>query len=142
MAKRFETSAPVTPGYNPGMRTAPFLFVISALACHTGSSNTMAGAAVMTTLALGSSAASRAAGGCYAVCQQGETCNEKNGLCEALPCRGKCNASETCEEGFFGIKCVPGPALSVTAGTAAPASAKEPPPKQNDKPQVPDAAKP
>ena len=68
---------------------------------------------IMTSLALGSSAANRAAGGCYAVCQQGEACNEKTGLCEALPCRGKCLPTESCEEGFFGVKCVPGAALSV-----------------------------
>ena len=107
----------------------------------------MAGAAVMTSLALGASAANRAAGGCYAVCQQGEACNEKTGWCEALHCRGKCRADESCEEGFFGIKCVPGPALSVSS-QSVPASTT-PPPKDSEKdksqapkPSVPDAAMP
>ena len=125
------------------MRSLSVLCVLAALACHTGSSNTVAGAAIMTTLALGSSAASRASGGCWAVCQQGEQCNEKTGLCEALPCRGLCNEGETCEEGFFGVKCLP------VAGLAISASQLEPPPPppiedgaQKLKPQVPDAAKP
>jgi len=105
----------------------------------------MAGAQAATNLALGlgASAISRSMGGCYAVCQQGETCNEKNGLCEALPCRGKCRADESCEEGFFGLKCIPGPALSISTSTAVPAKATEPEkPPAKDKPQVPDAAKP
>src|SRR6267143_4598789 len=63
------------------MRSLSLLCVLTALSCHTGSSNTAAGAVIMTTLALGSSAASRASGGCWAVCQQGERCNEKTGLC-------------------------------------------------------------
>jgi hypothetical protein len=120
------------------MRFLPLLFV---LACHTGSSNTWAGAAVMTTLAAGSSAANRAAGGCYAVCQQGETCNGETGLCEALPCRGKCKAGETCEEGFFGIKCIEAPALSATAKKSTPPP-PPPPPDEPEKPKIPDAAKP
>src|SRR5205814_5305634 len=124
-----------------------FLVAVLALAlvsCHTGSSNTMAGAAIMSSFALGASAANRAAGGCYAVCQQGERCNEKNGLCEALPCRGLCRGDESCEEGFFGVKCIPGPALSVTS-SPVPASVKLPPPppaKDKYKPQVPDSPKP
>src|SRR5438067_10034082 len=121
-----------------------FLVAVLALAlvsCHTGSSNTMAGAAIMSSFALGASAANRAAGGCYAVCQQGERCNEKNGLCEALPCRGLCRADESCEEGFFGVKCLPGPALSVSSSTV-PATTRPAPAKDKDKPQVPDAAKP
>jgi hypothetical protein len=130
------------------MRFVALACACAAISCHTGSSNTMVGAAVMTSLALGSSAAVRAAGGCYAVCQQGEQCNPKNGLCETLPCRGQCRADESCEEGFFGIKCVPGPALSVSSG-AVPASTSLPPPppppaeeKNDEKRSVPKAAMP
>ena len=126
------------------MRVLALTFAILALSCHTGSSNGIVAAEALTNLAfgVGASAVSRASGGCYAVCQQGESCNEKTGLCEPLPCRGRCNASETCEEGFFGVKCVPGPALSITTGAAVPASTVPPPPKDKDKPPVPDAAKP
>jgi hypothetical protein len=125
------------------MRSLGLLCVLSVLSCHTGSSNTVAGAIIMTTLALGSSAMSRSSGGCWAVCQQGERCNEKTGLCEALPCRGLCNQGETCDEGFLGVKCLP------VAGLAISASQLEPPPPppvedgaQKRKPQIPDAAKP
>lgn len=129
------------------MRTLTLLTTLLALSCHTGTSNTISGAVVMSTVALGASGANRAAGGCYAVCQQGERCNEKTGLCEVLPCRGLCAPGESCEEGFFGVKCLPGASLAVSA------SKQEPPPPPPDdikakeaapgaKPTVPDAAKP
>ena len=120
------------------------LLACALTACHTGSSNTLVGAAVMSSLALGSSAVSRANGGCYAVCQQGESCNTKTGSCDPLPCRGQCRADESCEEGFFGIKCVPGPALSVSS-RSVPANTAPAPLKEKSgaaRPQVPGAAKP
>ncbi len=83
--------------------------------CHTGSANTMAGAGVMTGLALGASAASRASGGCYAVCTNGTTCNPRTGWCEALPCRGRCSPDEHCEQTFAESKCVPGGTTGVTS---------------------------
>jgi hypothetical protein len=76
--------------------------------CHTGSVNTLAGASVTTGLALGASAANRAAGGCYAICTNGTSCNPRTGLCEVLPCRGRCASDEHCEETFAETKCVPG----------------------------------
>src|SRR5260221_6176198 len=114
---------------------------------QTDSASPASGAAIMTALALGSSAVSRSQGGCYAVCQQGETCNEKTGWCEPLPCRGQCRADESCEEGFFGIKCVPGGAITgVTSPAAAPAPAKSVPAPEaspdKDKRPGPAAAKP
>ena len=124
------------------MRFLALLAATMCLSCHTGSSSTMAGALIMTPLALGASAVSRAQGGCYAVCQQGERCNEKTGYCEALPCRGLCSASETCEEGFFGVKCLPGAALAVTAGTAPAPKPVPVPAAPAEKPKVPEAASP
>src|SRR5438094_677170 len=55
---------------------------VLALSCHASSYNA-AGAAANLAIGLGASAVSRANGGCYAVCQQGEQCNEKTGLGEA-----------------------------------------------------------
>lgn len=132
------------------MRILAPLSALALLACHTGSSNTIAGAVLTSSVALAASGANRAAGGCYAVCQQGETCNEKTGLCEVLPCRGLCGPGESCEETFFGVKCLPGPSLSVTASkreppAPAPAEEKAAKAKGGDagaKPAVPDAAKP
>ncbi len=103
--------------------------------CH-ANTNSLAGAAVMTSLAVGASVISRASGGCYAVCQQGEQCNSRNGLCETLPCRGQCPATQTCEETFLGIKCLDGTPLSAQSKTV-PASAKSPAP-----PSAPEEAAP
>jgi len=129
------------------MRTLALLSMLAALSCHTGSSNTIGGAVVTSSIALAASGANRAAGGCYAVCQQGERCNEKTGLCEVLPCRGLCAPGEACEEGFFGVKCLPGASLSVStskqeAPPPPPADVKQPQAAPGEKPQVPDAAKP
>src|SRR2546423_13665661 len=98
------------------MRPLLALLALTLMSCHTGSSNTMAGAAVMTTLALGASAANRASGGCYAVCQQGESCNEKTGLWETPPRRGRGQAAEACGGGFFRGQGGPGPALPGPTG--------------------------
>jgi hypothetical protein len=84
--------------------------------------STGAGAATATAVALAASAGSRALGGCYAICQQGEVCNAHSGLCETLPCHGLCAGGEKCDEGFFGDKCVQDDGLSATTAKAAPAS--------------------
>jgi len=76
--------------------------------CTTGSSNTMAGAAATSAVAIGAAMGSRAAGGCFAVCTAGTACNPANGLCEPIPCRGECAANEHCEQTFSGAKCVAG----------------------------------
>ena len=132
------------------MRAFALFAALASASCHTGSYSA-AGAAANLAIGLSASAISRASGGCYAVCQQGEQCNEKTGLCESLPCKGKCLADETCEETFLGVKCMPGTPLSVSSSSVAPAKATLPeapaakpkdqqPPK--DKQPVPDAAKP
>jgi len=121
------------------MRALTLVVAVAALSCHSTTSSAV-GAAVMTPLAIGASAANRAAGGCYAVCQQGERCNPKNGLCEEIPCRGECSASETCEKGFWGDKCVATPPLAVSAKANAPPAPPSPPPEPAEKKEVPPAA--
>jgi hypothetical protein len=54
-------------------------------------------AAVMTSLAVGASAAQRASGGCYANCPPGTVCNPGTGLCDTQPCHNRCSAEETCD---------------------------------------------
>jgi hypothetical protein len=98
------------------------LCALLAFGCTTGSSNTMLGAATMTTLAAGAAVANRASGGCVAVCTNGTACNPKTGLCERQPCRGECGVGERCEENFIGHKCVPGAAPG-DVSTASKASA-------------------
>jgi hypothetical protein len=70
--------------------------------------STLAGATTMTALAVGSSALSRSAGGCYAICTNGTVCNPHNGLCERMPCRGQCSADEHCEVTATSDYCAPG----------------------------------
>jgi hypothetical protein len=123
------------------MRVFAFLCAAALVSCHTGSSNTVSGALIMTSIALGTSVANRAAGSCYAVCQQGERCNEKSGMCEGLPCRGQCMAGETCEEGFFGVRCLPNASLAVSASQREPPP-PPPAPEETLNTAVPDAAKP
>ena len=110
--------------------------------------STGVGATVTTAAALAASAGSRAMGGCYAICQQGEVCNAHSGLCETLPCHGLCAAGEKCDPGFFGDKCVQGgEAQSVSAkvpasGLTSGAVRIENKPQIDDRPQVPSAAMP
>ena len=97
---------------------ASIVLLLIATACHTGSANTAVGAAAITSLALGSSVANRAAGGCIAVCTNGTVCNNKTGLCERMPCRGECGQGERCEESFTGYKCIQGGQPSGVTGEA------------------------
>jgi hypothetical protein len=89
----------------------PLLLLLAA--CSTGSANTLAGATTMTAAAIGVAAAERSAGGCIAICTNGTVCNTKTGLCEQLPCRGRCGETEHCEETFTESRCIPGAAASV-----------------------------
>src|SRR6267143_3942726 len=92
------------------------LFATVLLAgCATGSSNTAAGAATTSAVAIGLAAAERAAGGCIAMCTAGTVCNPAKGLCEPLPCRGECGPNEHCEQTFSENKCVSGGPTSVEA---------------------------
>lgn len=116
---------------------------LSLLAGCNAAPNAIAGAAVMTPLALGAAAISRSSGGCYAVCQQGQQCNSNTGLCEALPCRGECPSSQTCEETFLGgIKCIDGTALSAQGAVPAKASVPAAPPPAAPPPAAPGAVAP
>lgn len=64
--------------------------------CAGASAATIGNAAVGSAVALGASAVQRASGGCYSQCVPGTTCNPKTGLCDPLPCRGECLATEEC----------------------------------------------
>ena len=81
------------------------VFVLSA-GC--AASSAAVGSAVMTSaVAVGASAVSRAQGGCYAACPDGTACNEKTGLCDELPCRGRCAPNQRCDKRGPIEKCVP-----------------------------------
>lgn len=94
-----------------------------------------------TAVAMGTSAASRASGGCYAACPVGTTCNEKTGMCDTLPCRGECNPYERCEENGLVSRCVPMSmpegSLTIKPAPARPQAASSEPPQE-----TPEAAPP
>jgi hypothetical protein len=133
------------------MRSA-LLIAILAASCstsHVGAvmgqgTPTGIGAAVTTAAAAGTSLYSRSQGGCYAVCQAWEQCNGNTGLCESLPCNNSCAPDERCDRsGAFGDRCVKGDAvLTARAKAEAAKSSVLPDVKIENKPQVPDAAKP
>ena len=82
--------------------------LVVALAAGCATSSAGVGTAVLTTaVAAGASAVSRSQGKCYAACPDGTTCNEATGLCEEIPCRGRCAPNEKCERRGAFDKCVP-----------------------------------
>jgi hypothetical protein len=83
------------------MRTAGkrrWLIVLVVLAGCRGADGAIVNALINTSIAMGSAAAQRAAGGCYATCPVGTTCDEETGYCMPLPCRGRCRSDERCVE--------------------------------------------
>lgn len=70
---------------------------IASSACATGSA-AVTNAVVNTAIAAVAAGANRAAGGCYSTCPPGTACDVRTGLCEELPCRGKCLGNEVCEQ--------------------------------------------
>lgn len=80
------------------MRIALALLLVASTACAGGGNSNVANAVIMSAIALGSAGISRANGGCYSSCPTGTACNENTGLCEYLPCRDRCTASEECDE--------------------------------------------
>jgi len=82
--------------------------LVGFAACKTGSPNMAVGALSITAAAVGAAAASRASGGCIAICTAGTTCNPNTGLCERLPCDGQCESGYHCAETYSGARCVRG----------------------------------
>jgi hypothetical protein len=83
------------------MRTAGkrrWLIALVVLAGCRGANGAVVNALINTSIAMGSAAAQRAAGGCYATCPVGTTCDEQTGYCMPLPCRGRCRTDERCVE--------------------------------------------
>lgn len=63
-------------------------------------------AALNLAVGVGAAAVSRAGGGCYASCPTGTTCNPKTGLCDTLPCHGRCGPNERCDTSSAFERCV------------------------------------
>jgi len=104
------------------------LLLLASVLCGCAAS-TLAGATTVTGAALATSAIQRKAGGCYSICTADTTCNPNTGLCEKMPCGGRCGPDEHCESSFAESRCTPGAASDVA--TKAPGTQKSlpvPPP--------------
>jgi len=64
-------------------------------------------AASTTGLAIAVGAVNRANGECYGPCVDGTACNKKTGTCDPIPCRGRCQPNEKCEQRGLFEHCVP-----------------------------------
>jgi hypothetical protein len=82
------------------------LLAVVLLSCA-GSSAAVSNAVINTALGVTMAGASRASGGCYAACPLGTRCEPKTGLCEELPCRGRCRSDERCETVSGLPQCMP-----------------------------------
>jgi hypothetical protein len=87
-------------------RSVLMVAVLSMSGCAGGAGGAMLNAALNTGIALGSSAASRSQGGCYAACPAGTSCNKATGYCDPIPCRGECSPFEECVEDKLFYRCV------------------------------------
>ena len=64
-------------------------------------------AAATTGIAIGVAAINRANGECYGPCVEGTRCNKATGTCDPIPCRGRCQMNEKCDQNGPLEKCVP-----------------------------------
>jgi hypothetical protein len=83
-------------------------FFVCLTGCSGAATGAVASAVINTSIAAASAGVSRSQGGCYASCPVGTTCNGKTGMCDELPCRGRCSANELCDDTLAGgPQCVP-----------------------------------
>ena len=114
--------------------------LLAAMLLSGCAASTVVGASTVTAAALGTSAMQRRAGGCYANCVNGTTCNPNTGLCERMPCDGACGRDEHCEVSALASKCEPGPPSDIAS--QAPGAGKTipfippPPPVEGGPPQI------
>jgi hypothetical protein len=77
--------------------------VLALPACSSTARYTVPAAAINTGIAVGAAAASRAQGGCIAMCTNGTFCNPHTGLCEQGP-----SPTAVCQDApGGGLRCVP-----------------------------------
>jgi hypothetical protein len=77
--------------------------------CFSGcaaSAGAIGSAAINTGVGATVSAVRRANGECYVPCNPGTSCNTVTGMCDPLPCGGRCAFDEKCEQTYLGEKCV------------------------------------
>ena len=79
---------------------------LSLMSCAGAAAGTIVNAAVNTGLAATVSGVRRANGDCFTICNPGSACNRSTGMCDPIPCGGRCHFDEKCESTYVGDKCV------------------------------------
>lgn len=88
---------------------APRELLLMAMVWLTGcaaSGGAVTSALINTAIAGTASGVRRAQGECYTPCNPGYTCNKSTGMCEAIPCGGRCGFDQKCEITAVGEQCV------------------------------------
>ncbi len=122
------------------------LGLLTFAGCASSAAYTIPAAAVNTAIALGAAAGQRAAGGCYAVCTHGTSCNPKTGMCEKAA--EAAAANQICHEEPGGeMRCIPfeitaerpvgAGSGSVSGVGVSPATGSVPPPPSEASPRGP-----
>lgn len=87
------------------MVTRALLLAMVGFSGCAASAAAVTNAAVSTAIAASVSGARRAQGQCYTPCNPGTFCNEKTGMCDPLPCGGKCDFDQQCMVTATGEEC-------------------------------------
>jgi hypothetical protein len=88
------------------MKHSVAIVVLHLFSNCAAASGSVASALINTAIAVGVSGARRAEGDCYTPCNPGSFCNKDTGLCDPLPCGGRCNFNEFCQQNYDGERCV------------------------------------
>ncbi len=125
--------------------SAVLLLASAFSACATPAASAAVSAAVVNTaVGVGVAGYERSQGRCVSTCPVGTACVPKTGLCEPLPCRGRCQANERCEQSGLIERCVPASAPDLRIETSGakekksePAPAAPPPATPMPAPEAP-----
>jgi hypothetical protein len=88
------------------MRVLALAMLMFSSGCVAAAAGTVATAAINTAVGVGVSGVRRANGECFTPCNPGTACNPTTGMCDPLPCGGRCAFDEKCEQTYTGEKCV------------------------------------
>lgn len=88
------------------LRTLALLGMTLLSGCAGAAAGAVASAAINTAMAGTASAVRRANGECFTICNPGSKCNNATGMCDPIPCGGRCNFDQKCESTYLGDQCV------------------------------------
>ena len=88
-----------------GLR-ALLLTMFPLLSCAGAAAGAITNAAINTAVAGTVSGVRRAQGDCFTICNPGSACNRSTGMCDPIPCGGRCSFDEKWESTYVGDTCV------------------------------------